>query len=340
MPESTRIKTSIEELLARGLDHYGCAEEAAAIACWREVLTLQPDEERARDYLEAAGVEPPPTPPEPAVDIEKIEQFTTSRSYSSLPAVTVAAENANGCIDSSQRQALEQLMSERRFEDALKLAYTLRREAPSDRSLSTAIQLLKERLLYDYIKRIGYLDDIPLINTERIARVSISPQARLVLRLVDGIATYSDILESCRLGPLKVAQVLARLLERGVLKRGQIDSPTSRVPCSRAHAELEAPRPVFGITTATSDSDFPAEANSDVAPRPMPGGDIAQQARGAELRNSAVEAYLTRDYERAADQFRALLALDPDDELARHSLDRLERLLQAPDPRPKGSNRP
>ena len=338
MPEPTSTLNRVEELLARGLELYGRSEMEAAIACWKEVLTLMPGDERAIDYLQAAGVNLLPLTTkqtEPRVDMETLERSVTSRSYGNLP---VAIEVADGSEDQKsiqlpleRRQALERLVGERDFEAALALAFELRREAPADRSVSTAIQLLKERLLHDYIKRIGYLDDVPLVNTERMAEVTLSPAARMVLRLVDGIANYSDILETCRQGPFKVARVLVRLLETGVLQSHQAERP-SRVPCTRGHAALDDPRHVFGVAAsapAPVETSFPPEANTDVALRATPATGSEEQDQQDQLRNSAVEAYLARNYEKAIELFRALLDAAPDDELARHSITRLEELVGA-----------
>ena len=354
MMESARHDIGVEELLARGLDHYGRGEEEAAITCWREVLAIRPDEERAKDYLSTAGAELSGKPPGPVVDVASIDQQLTSKSYTTMPAVREAAGNdISGRVEPHRRQALEQLTSERKFEEALELAYTMRREAPADRSLSKAIQLLKARLLYDYTKQIGCLDDVPRIRAARMAQESLTSEARIVLRLADGIATYGDILESCRLGSFKVSQVLVQLLETGVIESQ--DAPdSSPVPCSRAHAALETPRPILDVTAGETDPSADAgssetgseaadtetgsgaspqspdaEADPGAASREAEVEESAEDRQRRELREAAVEAYLTGDHGRAAEQFRALLALDPGDQLAIHSLARLEKLSKA-----------
>jgi len=47
--------TAVQELLNRGLDHYGFNETQDAIRCWREVLLMDPGNSDAEDYLKAAG---------------------------------------------------------------------------------------------------------------------------------------------------------------------------------------------------------------------------------------------------------------------------------------------
>ena len=54
-----------EALMREGLDHYAMGDDARAIACWQQVLELDPDHAEAQDYLRTAtedvgAVESPP----------------------------------------------------------------------------------------------------------------------------------------------------------------------------------------------------------------------------------------------------------------------------------------
>ena len=46
----------VARLLAEGLEHFGQDRVERAIACWQNVLELDPAQQQARDYLESAGV--------------------------------------------------------------------------------------------------------------------------------------------------------------------------------------------------------------------------------------------------------------------------------------------
>ena len=89
----SETQKKVEELLKRGLEHYGRSEREVAIACWREVLALRPDEERAIDYLQGAGEKPLPERPEPMVDVESAQRQITSRSHGATPAMRGASSN-------------------------------------------------------------------------------------------------------------------------------------------------------------------------------------------------------------------------------------------------------
>ena len=53
----------IESLMKEGLDHYAMGDDARAIACWQQVVALDPAHAEAQDYLRTATDESDPAPP-------------------------------------------------------------------------------------------------------------------------------------------------------------------------------------------------------------------------------------------------------------------------------------
>jgi len=54
-----RYPQSVDELLEEGLEAYGRGKEDRAVELWNEALRIDPTNALAREYLEAAGIEPP-----------------------------------------------------------------------------------------------------------------------------------------------------------------------------------------------------------------------------------------------------------------------------------------
>ncbi|MFZ5446746.1 MAG: hypothetical protein ACOZQL_42560 [Myxococcota bacterium] len=136
------------------------------------------------------------------------------------------------------KPAFLRLLQEQRFEEALAVLVKLRPHAPDNASISRGIQHLKDRVLEDYLARLGNLDRAPRRATH--ARRLTAEEAS-VARLVDGTSTLGDLLESSTLGRLPTARLLARLLHDGVLTLAGAESH----PHLRLVATPPAPAPDF-----------------------------------------------------------------------------------------------
>lgn len=103
----------VDRLLEEGLTLYGQNRTAEAVHCWRRVLAMVPDEARALEYLECAGVPPVAAAP--------------SQTHVMPPALRAThAPFEVGEATSLERQALEALLRQRRFEEAFELLYRAR----------------------------------------------------------------------------------------------------------------------------------------------------------------------------------------------------------------------
>ncbi|MEZ4398426.1 MAG: hypothetical protein R3B06_00300 [Kofleriaceae bacterium] len=334
----------VERLLAEGLELFGRNLVDDAVACWRKVLELVPNEPRARDYLDAA-----------------VPQAKVIPLRGDAPAPTL-------------REQVQVLVQDRRYEAALDLLLTARANAPSDESISRSIRLLKERLMRQYIERVGNLDRVPVPSMGKVHPSSLGADAQEVLRLIDGIGTVDDILLASRLGQFRTLRTLIGLHERSLIELPgvQRDRPVTPAPPEQSSAvvtrvladETSAVHPVppepppaeirfrardTEPTPATAPSATriappapgPAAAPAPAAPAPAapapaapapaappPAPDDPFQLAFAE----ATRAYLRRDYAAAEQLFERCVELKPDDARALHNLESLRRRRSKPTP--------
>src|SRR5262249_27653479 len=148
---------SVDRLLEEGLDLYHSGLVDHAVAVWTEAVHVQPDDPRARDYLRQAGV-------------------ALEKSDSPVPPTH------------GTRAELEQLLAERRYEEALELLFEARRLNPTAPEISRGIQLLKQRLVRRYLHQIGNLDHVPKLaaSESELEERKLEEEERELLRLVDG----------------------------------------------------------------------------------------------------------------------------------------------------------
>jgi hypothetical protein len=178
---------TVEELLAEGAKLLKAGHADQAIAVWTEVLHLAPGEPRALGYLKSVGVA--------ANDGE--DEILTARRY--------------GIGD------LEQLLAKKRYEEALEMLYAARREHPEATDLARGVQLLKQRLVRRYLRRLGNLDHVPHVLRLDEESMPVSEEARGLLHLIDGISSFGDIARESRLGRFETYRMLARMVEESVI---------------------------------------------------------------------------------------------------------------------------
>jgi hypothetical protein len=184
--EAQERSATIERLLQEGLDMLQAGMADHAVAAWTEVLHMQPDEPRALEYLRKAGVGTASSDEEPVVP-------------------------SGGSV----RAELEQLLAERRYEEALQLLYAARRQAPEAPDISRGIQLIKQRLIRRYLHQIGNLDEVPRVVA--VDPAALADEEQELVRLADGISSFGDIAQESRLGRFETYRRLAGLVARGIL---------------------------------------------------------------------------------------------------------------------------
>lgn len=254
-------------LLEAGLDAYRAKRFKEAQALWGQ----------------AAAIHDPPEPqPQPAELAPVVREVTRAPNF----------------VGKAQ---FEDLLRQKRYEEALAVLYRMRRVAPENASVSRGITLLKDTLFEQYLEQLGTLDGVPTLEMDLSA---VSGDEAHVARLVDGIATLADVFAASKLGRAETAKVLVELLERGQLAlhtSGIRSSPTT------IQFVLPAAAPVGSVADVVS---APAADEEDA------------------LFQSATDAYLERRYAEALALFRRGAARSPGDKRVAHNVALLEQLLR------------
>lgn len=195
---------AVEQLIAKGLRLYGRGEEAEAVACWRQVLVMDPSHPQAHDYLESTGVDGHAASLATELDAQK----------------SIRNERITGVVD---KQAVLEAVKRREFDQALRMLYEARREHPNDASISRSIQHIKSRLERELITQLVDLDRVP--TKAQITVPADNLEAEIVARLVDGIATLGDVVETSPLGRLRTLRLLVEMLSGSLVRPVEPEPP-------------------------------------------------------------------------------------------------------------------
>ncbi len=190
------------DLVAKGLEHYGRNDVNQAVECWQEAVRLDGSNQEAVDYLDAAGFQPV----EAESGAQVIDINTARRILTPLPPAPDPQT-----IKAARMQELERLLEGKRYEEALELLLRARVQTPDDPAISRGIRLIKDRLLLDYVRQLGDLEQVPIRVETR--EPTVEPELS-IFALVDGIASIEDILQASQLGRFETYRCLAQLLQR------------------------------------------------------------------------------------------------------------------------------
>jgi tetratricopeptide (TPR) repeat protein len=174
----------IARLLAEGLELFGEDRVEQAIACWREVLALDPQHREARDYLESAGA-----------SIAKPEQ------RASVAQALALAEQGDG-------------------DGALTLLRAALGRAPHDLEAQAAFDLVRAHLFASYRARAGSGSGRPRlkVGADRLLRFDLPPEAGFLLSMLDGRTRIEELMTVGGLDPFEVLHLLARLEKAGIVE--------------------------------------------------------------------------------------------------------------------------
>jgi len=115
--------------------------------------------------------------------------------------------------------ALERLLAEHRYEEALDLLRVAQVARPGSAAIRDGVQLLEERLAPRYLDALGDLEAVPrlAVGAETLGTL---PPAELSLALkIDGSTSFVGLIERCGPTRFEVARRLASLVARGVIGR-------------------------------------------------------------------------------------------------------------------------
>lgn len=332
---------NVEALLEAGLKAYGNNDLETAARFWRRVLELQPDNAQAKDFLITAGFELPAVLAR-VVDLGEVRLQRADSPSRVVDNGAAPKEPSRATGEDLSREALrarvEKLVQERKLEAALEELDRARPRFPEDASISRSIRLLRDRLVFEYGKALGRLDDIPRLVVARdiIAKARPSAEEQALLKLIDGIVSLGDLVRSSQLGRFETYKTFVRFLDRGWI---QMRAPTGAwdpreyLPLDslpKARSELSAPSPVSpdsGVAVTAASPSIPSAPSvppSLSATPNSPTESLETSESFDSLFREATEAYVRREYSRAIELFSRCLALRPEDRRVQHNLQRLQ----------------
>jgi len=181
MAESPAERTA--RLLTEGLELFGQDRIEQAVACWREVLALDPTHREARDYLESAGV-----------------------SLAAGDERSVVAQ-ALACADSGDTA------------QALALLSSATARAPHDLDAQAALDLLRAHLYATYRAKLGGGGRPRLkVAPDQLLRFDLPPQAGFLLSMLDGRTRIEELMTVSGLDGFEVLHLLSRLETAGIVE--------------------------------------------------------------------------------------------------------------------------
>lgn len=211
MDESTAAR--IDALLRRGLQHYGTGEVAEALHCWREVLTLDPEHEEARDFLATASA---------ATDEELVAgpAGPEARVPQAEPPAVAAAPPVAGAdpLDVLIADA-QRLLEDGDLEAGLDLFEAVARRDPMRLDVQGWIEHTRSRLVKHYRERLGDLTALPRqrIFDRDVLRFNLPAAAGFLLSLTDGETSVGDLVSLSGMDAFEALRVLHALLEAGIV---------------------------------------------------------------------------------------------------------------------------
>ena len=105
------------------------------------------------------------------------------------------------------------------YEEALSLLLAARQHAPDIAEILRAVQLIKQRLVRRYLCHLGDLDRVPrlVVAANALDELDLEAEELEIVRLVDGVSSFGDIVLESRFGRLETYRRLAQVLARGVI---------------------------------------------------------------------------------------------------------------------------
>jgi len=191
MAESKQDK--IARLLQEGLDHYGEDRISDAFLAWKEVLSLEPDNAQARDFMQSADRRRFPRPEQP------------ERSVRAVEAVV--------------REARE-LGAREEYESALDLLTSAAETDLANLELEASIELMRSRLLKQYRDCVGDLDSIPELGKDpkEITQYNLPPDAGFILSMVDGSTSITDLISLSGMDVFDVLRTVKGLIDTEIVR--------------------------------------------------------------------------------------------------------------------------
>jgi hypothetical protein len=195
------------------------------------------------------------------------------------------------------------LVRTKNYDRALEVLFVLRALVPDDLQVSASIQQIKSFLVTRLARQLGGLDSVAPPIPASAAR---TPEALVVARLVDGIATIDDLCRASPFGQLQTLKILHALYR-------------SALSATRDYHELgeDLPQPTPS-TIAMSAIPAPDAERPSAAPAPAPtrapSEPTAAQESGFDFNATfqrGLSAYIQRRYDEAREAVEQCLREQP-----------------------------
>jgi hypothetical protein len=183
----------IARLLAEGLEHYGCDEIVPAIKAWRAVMSLDPSNTEALDFLQTA-------------DRRDQRRLPVGDQMSDSDRQMV--HQVNGMIQNAEWEAALDLLRSRSDSEPTALEY------------EATVEIVRSRLLCRYTKRVGNLDGIPSLKdgTGDLTSHNLPSDAGFMLSLIDGTTGMADLISLSGMDAFEALRIVGSLLDDDILE--------------------------------------------------------------------------------------------------------------------------
>ncbi len=183
----------IARLLAEGLEHYGCDEIVPAIKAWRAVMSLDPSNTEALDFLQTA-------------DRRDQRRLPVGDQMSDSDRRMV--HQVNGMIQNAEWEAALDLLRSRSDSEPTALEY------------EATVEIVRSRLLSRYTKRVGNLDGIPSLKdgTGDLTSHNLPSDTGFMLSLIDGTTGMADLISLSGMDAFEALRIVGSLLDDDILE--------------------------------------------------------------------------------------------------------------------------
>lgn len=199
----------IERLLREGLDCFGESNVARAIACWEEVLRLDPENAEALDYLETARVSGEAEPED--------EEF----EFAEPDSGATPGDRRDRQLEAVLREA-QALLRKRDLEGALGRFQTAAEMEPERIEIEGYIDMVRSRLVKGYRERVGDGRAIPklLVDLNEVTRYKLPADAGFLLSLMDGATRVDELVSLSGMDAFEALRILNTLIDSGIVESG------------------------------------------------------------------------------------------------------------------------
>jgi hypothetical protein len=233
--------SELQELLDRGLHHYGLGEVKRAAQLWLELLGKDPSHREAQRYVDYLrdqrpeafeGLEAPLSRPRtgssttvdwansvPAGVDHETPTFEVASPAGMAPPVGDPFELLATAVRNPLIEGATDLYGLNDFEGALQLISKAEAQGQDDARLRQLREQCEAQLLKLYESRLGDLQQTPKtkVHSSELVWLNLDHRAGFVLSLVDGRISYDELFALSGMPKLETARVVAQLVRDGII---------------------------------------------------------------------------------------------------------------------------